>query len=613
MRRLLPILFAACVALSAQTDRLAAAIGALQQGDFRTAEELLKAQLKSNAKDPAAFALLGVVFDQEKKYDEAERAYKSALQLDGSEPSLLNNYGNHLLAGGHIEAARQMFLRAVASDAGNRNANVQLAKLALEGKRGDEALRYLGHLSQEDRAGPDLELMFGIALSSAGRYGEAEEYFRRIAEAKPDDFEAQYDLGLAASKAKHTAQAQQALQRALELRPESADALYDLAVVKLQQDKAIEAIALLARGATIASDRADIQFLLAQSTARLGYFEDSIKAWDRYSVLKPNDDVAKRERAFAASAIGQDPDSALANLLAFTKKHPGDAMGHYELGTALSATDTGRAASELGRAIQLSPGLTAAHMARGLLSYRHGDNDAALLDFAAAAKQQPANARILDRLGETYLAGNHLDQALPILRKAAGIAPNDPSVLLHLGRALTKSGQATAAADIFGRYRRLDDSSANPSRAGGLVEFLSLPPGEQQARYRAGVERTVAAQPENVQAQVKYLGLLLRDERHKQAAEVCRKILELRPGADLVAEAGRALLEAGEYSTAEEFLKKGIEMAGSIPSLQLELAQARFNTAGAQAGIAEMNRIDQSARTAGYYTARAEMLARTGQ
>ena len=597
---------------AAQSDQVALAIADVQRGDFGQAEQLLQTALKTNPRDSAALGVLGVVLDRESKYLEAESFYKRALAIDSSEPSLLNNYGNHLLTAGHADVARQMFLRTVALDPGNRNANLQLAKMALDRKRGADALAYLGHLSRSDRADLDVVLIRGMALSSVQRYAEAEDCFRSVVVEKPDDFQAVYSLGLAASRAKHSAEAQTALQRALELQPGNADVLFDLAVVDLQQDKGIDAISLLARAEKAAPERADLQLLLAESTARLGYFEDSIRAWDKYLRRKPDDDIAIRERAFVATAIGKDTDAALQNLITFTKKHPNDAVGHYELGTAISATEPASAANELSESIRLNPKLTQAYVARGLLSFRQGNNEAALDDFLKAAKQQPDNARILDRLGETYIAANRVGAALPVLRKAAELSPQDASVLLHLGRALTKAGESAAAADVFARYKTLGVHPAS-SHDAGLVEFLSLPPGEQQARYRAGVERMVAAQPGNAEAQVRYLELLLQDGKRQQAEQVCRTILELRPRGELVAEAGRALLADEDYAAAEQFLQKGIAEAGPLPSLQLELAQARFYTSGPQAGLAEMNRIADEARTGDFYAVRAEMLRTIGR
>jgi predicted TPR repeat methyltransferase len=157
------------------------------------------------------------------------------------------------------------------------------------------------------------------------------------------------------------------------------------------------------------------------------------------------------------------------------------------------------------------------------------------------------------------------------------MAPQDTSVLLHLGRALTKAGRTDAAAEAFTRYRRLSASASTPMHQAGLIEFLSLPPGEQQARYRAGVERTVAAQPQNVEAQVRLLEILLQDGNREKARRAAQKILDLKPEPRLLAEAGQALLGAGEYSMAEPFLS-------TVPDLQTELAQARAEAYGTRAG-----------------------------
>jgi Flp pilus assembly protein TadD len=599
----------ACLATAAPVDRVADAIAALQQGDLPAAERLLRVQTSSQPEDAAAFLVLGIVLDQEHKYGEADATYKRALALDAHDPTLLNNYGNHLLAAGRGAQARMLFGQVIAIDPTNANANVQLAKLAVAAGRGSEALTYFAHLTPQDVAAPDVELVLGTALASDKRYREAEQHFEHVAKAQPDRFEAQYDLGLAASKNNRFDVAEQALRRALELKPNDPDVLYDLAVVELKAGKGVEAIALLAQGGRSFPERADIQLLLAQSTSRLGYFDDSIAAWDRYLQLRPTDEAGQRERAFARSAVGKDSQQALADLTAYAAKHPSDPVGHYELGTALSANDPVRAGRELTRAIQLDPALTSAHVALGLIAYRQGSTEAAVREFRLAARQQPNNSRILDRLGESYLATGQLEQALPVLKKASDLAPDDPSVLLHLGRALTRSGQPEMASDVFKRYRTVQGSNLDSPHESGFVEFLSLPPGEQQARYRAGIERTVAAQPGNVEAQTRYLEVLLSDGETTRAGEAWKTILQLQPSQEQLAAAGRALLDAGEYSVAEALLDEAIKEAGSAPSLQLELARARLYTAGPQAALAAMSGIDESARPPGYDRARAEVLA----
>jgi tetratricopeptide (TPR) repeat protein len=368
------------------------------------------------------------------------------------------------------------------------------------------------------------------------------------------------------------------------------------------------ALQLLVRAAKLAPTRADVLRLLAHTASQLGFFGDAVQAWERYLAVVPNDDAAARDRAFAMTALGDDTKSGIAGLQAYVRKHPGDAVGHFELGTAEAPTDTAAAAHELDRALALQPGLVAAHVARGLLHYRQGDNGAALPDFEFAAQHDPTNPLILDRLGQTYLALDRAADALPLLRKAAALAPRDSRIHLHLARALTATGDAAEAKQVLARVRELGaDKSATP-RPAGLVDFLGLSPEEQWARYRAGVERTVAKNPDNAEAQVRYLQLLLGDGKVEEAMAVPGKLAALHPSAALTAEAASALVAAEQYPAALHLLE-----SGGTPAATLDFAIATFHISGAPAGLLALDRIPSSARDGDYHLARAEMLLAAGQ
>lgn len=563
----------ACVDPAA-TDPLSDAIAAMQRGDLASAEQILDAHLHTDPADAAALEVLGVVLDQEKKYGEADRVYHRALAL-GRSPGLLNNYGNHLLATGKVKEARQAFLGVLALDPGHVNAEIQLARIALQQKAPAEASTYLDRLPANLRDRPDITLLtmqadyalgknnqadallkvlsansdpgqnysLGQALSSVGQYGKAETFFARTLEAQPDNFEALYDLGLAASHAGHNERARDALQRAAQKQPDNANVLYDLAAVDLTLHERETALELLARAKRLAPNRPEIESLLARTAGDLGYFGDAVEAWDTYLKLVPGDDVARRERAFAETAIDENTETALAELRAFVRKHPRDAAGYYELGTAESPTGPGQALKDIDRALAIQPNLVSAHVTRGLLLYRQGKPEAALPDFEFSAHHEPANAAILDRLGETYLALERPADALRVLQRAEQADPENPTVLLHLGRALSKTGHQDESAAVFTRYRDLSAAKTSLPHPAGLIDFLGLSPEERQARYRAGVERTVKGNPDNTDAEVRYLGILLQDGNTEKAAAVCRKLATLKPDASVLDKEALVLIE----------------------------------------------------------------------
>jgi len=219
----------------------------------------------------------------------------------------------------------------------------------------------------------------------------------------------------------------------------------------------------------------------------------------------------------------------------------------------------------------------------------------------------------LDRLGQIYLALDRTSDAVRVLRKAAQLAPRDSTTLLHLGRALLKAGQKEEASAAMARFRELGSSSSSFPHPAGLIDFLSLSPEEQYARYKAGVERTVRNDPSNVEGQVELLKLKLNDGKTDQAAALSRQIIALKPSAALLADAAGALLKAQQYATAKEFVDQAVGLAGSSADLALDLALASFHVMNPQAGLEQLDRIPEAHRTGDYYLARAQMLDAAGK
>ena len=547
------VLICALRAQSAHDDAIGSAVAALQRGDLSSAERTLRKDLESRPDDVDAQSVLGVVLDQERKFAEADTVYRRALAGSPPSASLLNNFGNHLMATGKPAEARKVFLEVLALSPGHANATVQLATIALRQKSPTEALRYLEQLPGATQHTPAVTNLMGVAFSATGQYAKAETCFERIVEAEPENFQALYDLGLAASHAGHKERARDVLQKALERQPGNVDVQYDLAAVSAELNHKDVALQILARAAQQAPERADIQALIARISADLGYFGDAVEAWGRYMKLAPKDDTGRRERGFAEAAAGEKPAAALADLKWFVQKHPNDAIGHYELGTAECSSNPEEAERELDMALALKPDLAAARFARGLLLYRRGKPELAVADFEFAAKRDPRNPAVLNRLGETYMALNRSADAVRVLRTAAEASPNDATILLHYGRALSKTGQTQEASVVFARVRELGPGKSELPHPAGLVDFLSLPPAEQRARYQAGVERTVQQNPNNIEAQVRYLELLLEDGKVSEATATTRQILSLKPNAAVCSEARQILLRAAQPELARQF------------------------------------------------------------
>ncbi len=191
------------------------------------------------------------------------------------------------------------------------------------------------------------------------------------------------------------------------------------------------------------------------------------------------------------------------------------------------------------------------------------------------------------------------------MRKAAQLAPNEPTIVLHVAIALAEAGQAKESEALMGRYRQMRPTQAPRD----LMRYLSLTPAQQRADYRARVEKAVRDKPGDANAQLHYLKLSLEERQIDQALKTARTIASMKANPATLADAGRALLEARQYSAARELLEKANTALVHPAALELPLAIAAFHSAGAQDGLQQMASVPESARNADYYLALAQMQA----
>ena len=586
----------ACAAYAAdQQAALEAAITKMQSGDLAGAERMLKS-MPTNAD---VFAVLGVVLDQEKKYSESETAYRNALRLTPGSVPTLNNYGNHLLATGKVVEAQKQFRRVLALDPQHANAAIQLARIAIQQRSFSEALHLLQSLTGSATQSIDAGVLRMQANYALQRNSEADAILAGLEQQGVNGAV----LGQALVSAHQYEKALPYLTRALQGDADNADVLYNAAFAEAALNHNEQALRLLAHVAKVAPSRADVQRLLARTTGQLGFTGDSVAAWKRYRELAPNDDDGRRELGFAETAFGETA-KGIADLKWYVERHPNDALGHYELGTALAPEDSTRALPELNRALALQPNLPAAHIARGILYYRQGEFQAALNDFLSASKADPDNAATLDRVGETYLALHQPHEAVPYLSRAVGIAPREPRMQLHLGRALYGDGQNDEANRVMARFRELGADKSTRPRSAGIVDFLNLSPAEQLDRYRQGVEKTVEANPNDAEAQLQHLLLLLERGAWDDADAVASKLVALHASPVLVSEAVKALITAQRFQTAEALIVK----TDNAKRLGVDLAIVRLHTEGPAAALAVMNSMQGDRRTGDFYLALAQIL-----
>ena len=630
----------------APSGALREAIADLNDQKYLEAETILKTVLREQPKEATALGLMGVALDGQKRFAEAERFYLEAVKLSPGSPSLLNNLGTHYLARGDPAHARQAYLAAVKIDPHDPNANLQLAQIAIKAKRGAEALDYLDRLRREEQAKPACSVLRAQALAFAGkpesaetllvhtfegspddprvafaagmvfadwkRYKQAEEAFTRALRSAPTDFEAQYNLGLAALGAKDFDRAADAFQVALRQRPEDVDCLYNLARVYDGQGETLLALVPLEGAQRLAPQRPEILLLQASLAEKLGYYGDAATAYDRYLKLRPQDDLAWRERAFALALTSRTED-ALRGLEAYVRRKPRDPRGLYELGVVETTHDRKKSLAQFNAALAIDPSLVPARYARAVLCYQGGQYSEALSDLRMVLAREPDNIGALDSLGETELLLGHPRESVQALGHAAELAPDDRLILMHYSRALARDDRPEEAHAILRKLQQMG-SEASPGRPnGGLLSFLELPRLQQRARYLANLQTRLGMNPEDMSLKVRLAKEELADEKNQEALALFHEVLAETSEAPILEDCARALLDEGQYAPTRDFLEKVLAGDPSRRDARLDLAITMFHTAGADAALNELSRVPANQQKGDFFLLRAQLLDALGR
>jgi len=624
-------------------DRAAAAF---QTGKMAEAEETLRSILRSSPGDVRALGMLGVVLDAQKRFDEAERCYTQALRLAPGSAALHNNMGNHYLAKGLQERARASFQRVVSLDPHHPNANLHLAQMSVDAKEGQGALRFLDRLPAAEQMTPAAQLLRAQALYLAGkkersealltelvkqasgdsrlafsigmifvkweRFEQAEKAFNEALEAAPANLDVLYNLALAAMRAGHLDRAEQVFEAALRRRADDVDCLVGLAQVYAQRGKDELAAGCLVKAERLAPDRLDVLLLLAHTSEKLGFYGDTASAYDRYLKLRPDDDTARRERGFALVRSGK-LKGGLPDLEWYVQKHPDEVDGLYKLALAEITFERDKALERLTKALQVDPKHLPARYARAALYYEAGQAAEAMEDLKHILRQTPDHALALDLLGQCHLLLEQPAEAVKVLGRAAELAPKDSRILIHYSRALRRAGRKDEAEAMLVRFKQIGPDPGRQRARAGLFDYLSLSPAQQRAQNVTALQRSIAANPEDVGLKVRLGKALLAQGDTAAALVIFDTVAGKTSDGKILSDCGVALLEYEQYEAARRFLEAAAGSPSSTGEVRLDLAIAVSHIAGETPALEVLDNVPPDHRKGDYYLLRAQLLDSLGR
>jgi tetratricopeptide (TPR) repeat protein len=621
-------------------------IADLNQQKYVDAEATLKAALNEDPRDAEALGLMGVILDAQKRYADAESFYQRAVRLSPSSSTFFNNLGNHYLAEDKLELAGDAYRKVVQINPHDQNANFQLAKTSITRKQGRDALRYLGQLAREDQASPTVQVLRAQALKLTGdssaaerqlldaldqfggdprvsfsvgmlfaewkRYKRAEEAFSKALHSAPSNFDVLYNLGLSALEARDLEQAGQAFQLALQQRADDVDCLIGLARIEDVHDHDDKATEILFRSVQLAPNRPDLLKFLASVTAKLGLYDVAAATYSNYLKLHPEDEEARRERAYTL-VLARKLTAPLNDLNDYVQKHPNDPVGFFEIGMAESLQHPDRALQNLNQALALDPHMTSARQERAHLLEHEGRLEEAVRDLRIVLISKPNDFHAWDELGKCYLAAGRTEDAVETLKRAAELAPQDSVVLIHYSQVLMRAGQQDSARLVLTRLKSRESKEEPRRFPVSRRDDLSGDPSLQGIHDLAALREIAAADPQNLQLQLRLGKDLLSRGNVPEALEIFQRIKASTPDRRVLAECGRALLEEDQYKPAREFLSDAVAVDSENAQTRFDMVIAVLHDAGAESALAELDQTASDERKGDYFLLRAQLLDTLGK
>jgi tetratricopeptide (TPR) repeat protein len=203
-------------------ETLRRAMGQHQAGQLEAARRLYLDYLDARPADPEAWCLLGSLEGNRGRHDEAEQAFRKAINVNEAHAQAHVGLGTSLLMQARPAEAAQALADAVALAPEHPDLRIQLAHAQSKAGRPDEAVRTLREVVGRWPEHLPGQHHLGVALLETDRPDAAAACFRHVTEREQNKLPALIGLGRALAAANEPEASIQALREALALAPDDA-------------------------------------------------------------------------------------------------------------------------------------------------------------------------------------------------------------------------------------------------------------------------------------------------------------------------------------------------------------------------------------------------------
>ncbi len=452
----------------------------LRAGEADKALELVNA-MEKQANNPLVQNLKGGVYLARRDLEQARASFMAAGKLDPAYLPALDNLAQLDALEGHPEQALKRYAaaqlgapqngalmealarqhmsmgnkteaqkwleRAHTDNPGAVPTALRLADFYLRSGAADKAMVLARKIQASNQANPEALAMLARIQYASNDYPAALESYAKLAVLLPDSAVVHTHMATVHIASKNETSALASLKRALAMQPDMLDAQLTQIRILLQQKRFADAQAVIAT----------VKKQLPASPVPLQLEGDLLMAQDRsaaavtvyekaYAIDKAGHSLILVATALTKSGKGAEAE---ARVDAYVKAHPRELPPRLYLASSrLIRNDYKAAAEQFEAVLKINPKHVVAlnDLAWTYLQLK----DARAADLAEQAyKLSDTNPAVIDTLGWIYVSNGNPARGLPLLKKAASLAPGATDIRFHLGVGLARTGDKHNARKEF--------------------------------------------------------------------------------------------------------------------------------------------------------------------
>lgn len=581
---------------------------------------VIRDQIKAAPQAPDAYFRLGLILRQQKKSDEARRAFEKVLELSpGNLPSIDQLVeleiakrdfagamqiirpelektpeiaGAHFLEGkiyaaqGDLDRAEAALVKALELDPNFSSAYDLLISSYVAANKLPQAVKELEAFLSKSPNNPSALMTLGQIGEKMKDYPKARDAYERLLSTTPENAEAMNNLAyLYSEKLNELDKAYELARKARALQPASPVISDTFGWILYKQGKYQEALTLLRESTGKLRDAPEAQFHFGMTSYMMGETEAARAALQRAANATsdfPGKQEAQRRLALLGESAGKPTVLSIEELEALLKQQLNDVVVRTRLGEAYEKEGAlAKAAAQYEEAFKANPKLLPVAIKVAQLNAGPLGNKDKALEFAKKARDlAPADPRVAGILGSIAYQTGNFSWAYSLLQESARQNGKDAALLRDLALATYALGKVSQARQTMERAMNVQSNSA---QAGEMKQFLAMTALDWTAAdglaAQSEVQRVLKTQPDYVPALMVRAAIQLRQGEAKSATETYLKVLQKYPD---FAPAQKRL--AAIYADNPENLAKAYDLAMKArktlpddPELAVTLAEISFN------------------------------------